>query len=165
MLSDHDGVRLVKHGGATNGFLSSFELYPDQHFGCTVLTNSDTGRELRDTVAGLAREEFLGIRDKQWLEHPVGGDALSEYAAEYRAMLTTSSVVVTNGSLHLTPYQNRRTGRIQPLPEAPARLVFYAPDRSVVTEGSHRGERCEFLRDAKGQIVWLRWDGRVARRQ
>jgi CubicO group peptidase (beta-lactamase class C family) len=165
MLVDHDGEPLVKHGGATNGFLSSFELFPQRRFGCTVLTNSDTGRELRDTVAAFARAEFLGLKDKRWTERKMAADALVEFAGDYRAMLTTSSVAVAGGSLQLTPHQNLRTGRVASLPDAPARLAFYAPDRTVVLEGSHRGERCEFLRDDGGHIAWLRWDGRIARRQ
>jgi CubicO group peptidase (beta-lactamase class C family) len=165
MLIDHDGERLVKHGGSTNGFLSSFELYPDRRFGCAVLTNSDTGRELRDTVAAFAREHFLGLRDKQWTELQIPPAALAEFVGEYRAMITTSSVAVVDGALLLTPRQTPRAGRVQPLPDAPARLAFYAPDRTIVMEGSHRGERCEFIRDEHGRIVWLRWDGRLARRQ
>jgi CubicO group peptidase (beta-lactamase class C family) len=165
MLVDHDGEPLVKHGGATNGFLSSFELFPRRRFGCTVLTNSDTGRELRDTVAAFARTEFLGLKDKRWTEQQMPADALADFAGDYRAMITTSSVAVRDGSLQLTPHQNLRTGRVASLPDLPVRLAFYAPDRTVVMEGSHRGERCEFLRDGNGHIVWLRWDGRLARRQ
>jgi len=165
MLSDCAGEQLVKHGGATNGFLSSFELYPDRRFGCTVLTNSDTGRELRDTVAAFAREELLELPDKQWPELRIAAATLAEFVGEYRAMITTSSVAVVGDALQLTPHENLRQGRIQPLPAPPARLRFWAPDRTVVVEGPHRGERCEFLRDERGRITWLRWDGRVARRQ
>jgi len=31
--------------------------------------------------------------------------------------------------------------------------------------GPRKGERVEFLRDAAGRIEWLRWDGRIARKQ
>jgi CubicO group peptidase (beta-lactamase class C family) len=164
MLSDHDGEPLVKHGGSTNGFLSSFELYPGRRFGCTVLTNSDTGRELRDTVAAFARKELLGLPDKQWPEYEIPADRLAEFVGEYRAMITTSNVAIADGRLQLTPQQNRPLGAARSLPAPPARLQFYAPDRTVVVEGPHRGERCEFLREG-GRITWLRWDGRVARRQ
>jgi hypothetical protein len=140
-------------------------MYPQRRFGCTVLTNSDTGRELRDTVAAFARTEFLGLKDKRWSEQKPPAGALVEFAGDYRAMITTSSVAVRDGSLQLTPQQNLRTGGALPLPDLPVRLAFYAPDRTVVMEGSHRGERCEFLRDDKRNIVWLRWDGRLARRQ
>jgi hypothetical protein len=46
----------------------------------------------------------------------------------------------------------------------PARLGFIAPDRAVVTNGPRKGERVEFLRE-RGAVAWLRWDGRIARRQ
>jgi hypothetical protein len=35
----------------------------------------------------------------------------------------------------------------------------------VILSGPRRGERVEFLRDESGHIAWLRWDGRLARRQ
>jgi hypothetical protein len=52
----------------------------------------------------------------------------------------------------------------QSLPDPAVPLSFYAPDRTVVMQGSHRGERCEFIRDASGQVAYLRWDGRLARK-
>jgi len=166
MLVDHDGVRLVKHGGATNGFLSSFELFPDRRFACTVLTNADTGRELRDSVAACARRELLGLPDRTWPSYPTTDAALGEYVGEYRAALTTSIVTIRDGVLELTPLPNARTDRrLEPLALPPAPLSFYAADRTVVRAGSHAGERCEFLRGAGGAVEWLRWDGRVARRR
>ncbi len=165
MLSDHAGHRLVMHGGATNGFLSSFETYPDDGFGVAVLTNSDTGREARNTIAWKAREHFIGLADPVYTETPVSESILSAYIGEYRAMLATSHVTVIDGVLHLQALQPVRTNRMhQSLPDPPVPLAVYAPDRTVVLHGSHRGERCEFIRDADGRIAWLRWDGRVARK-
>jgi len=52
-----------------------------------------------------------------------------------------------------------------PIPLPPADLSFQARDRAVILSGPRRGERVEFLRDESGDIAWLRWDGRLARRQ
>jgi CubicO group peptidase (beta-lactamase class C family) len=166
MLVDHDGARLVKHGGATNGFLSSFELFPDLRFACTVLTNADSGRELRNSVAAFARRELLGLPDKQWIERAPPDDALPDYVGVYRAALATCRVEIDDGALQLMPQSNRRADQaLQPLPATPARLSFYTTDRCIVLSGPHAGERCEFLRDDDGHIAWLRWDGRLAKRQ
>ena len=165
MLIDHDGHRMVQHGGATNGFLSSFEMFPDHAFGCAILTNSDTGREAKIAIAGEIRRHFLGIADKQWPSVEVSPAALAEYAGSYKAMLAQSNVEVIDGALHLTAVQPVRTNRtLQSLPDPAVPLSFYAPDRTVVMEGSHKGERCEFIRDASGQVAYLRWDGRLARK-
>jgi hypothetical protein len=156
----------VKHGGATNGFLSGFELAPDRMYGCTVLTNSFSGRELRDTVADAIREQFLGVGPITWPEVPAPGN-LEEYSGEYRAMLADITVAPGDGCLWLGARQPERSmhNRAQrQAPEPPVKLAFIGEDRCAVTEGSHRGERCEFLRGADGGIEWVRWDGRIARR-
>jgi hypothetical protein len=54
---------------------------------------------------------------------------------------------------------------LRPIPQPPAVLSFVGRDRTAVLTGPRRGERVEFLRDAAGRIEWLRWDGRIARRQ
>jgi CubicO group peptidase (beta-lactamase class C family) len=163
MLDDHNGVAVVKHGGATNGFLSAFELIPAQRFGCTVLTNADTGRELRDSVAGFVRREILALPDRQWTKYTPSSDVLAEYTGTYRAIITTSSICVSQGTLQLLPRANAAAADA-PSPE-PVTLTFHAPDRTVVMDGTHRGARCEFVRDATGKVTWLRWDGRLARRE
>ncbi len=164
MLADHNGVDVVKHGGATNGFLSAFELVPAQRFACTVLTNADAGRELRDSVADCVRREVLGLPDRRWAQYPVVPAGLAQYAGPYRAIITTSTVTANAGTLQLLPRSNMAgTGDTAP-PES-VTLTFHAPDQTVVMQGPHRGARCEFIRDPQGAIVWLRWDGRLARRQ
>jgi CubicO group peptidase (beta-lactamase class C family) len=168
MLNGSGSDRVVKHGGATNGHLSSFELMPGRGFGVTVLTNSDSGREARQTVADICRKHFLGSEAS--LPAPdaaLNGDT-SEYAGTYKAVLATLRVTSAPGGTYIvdeSPERQFAERRHRPLPPEPASIAFYAPDRSVVLEGSHRGEMCEFLRAPNGAIEWLRWDGRIARRE
>jgi hypothetical protein len=54
---------------------------------------------------------------------------------------------------------------LQPIPLPPATLSFTGVDAAAVLNGPRKGERVEFLRDAAGRIEWLRWDGRIARKQ
>ena len=163
MLDTIGETRVVKHGGATNGFLSSFDLLPDRGFGCTVLTNSDSGRELRQTVLEALRLHFTGVGVPEVVP-AASQPPLAEYAGNYASRLASLNLRVADGRLavHETAPDG---GRAQvAFGSQPAPLTFTAPDRMAVIEGPRRGERAEFLRGADGRIAFLRWDGRLARR-
>jgi CubicO group peptidase (beta-lactamase class C family) len=166
MLETMAGERIVKHGGATNGHLSSFELVPGRGYACTVLTNSDTGREARDTIAAACRRHFLGLEPDPIVALPVSAEALHEFAGTYRATLATLRVTAEEGGLVIedaTPQRQFAERAHAPLPQPPVWLAFTSTDRATVLEGPRAGERVEFLRDGSGVIEWLRWDGRIAR--
>ncbi len=169
MLDDAgEGQRLVKHGGATNGHLSSFEMVPSKRFAVTVLTNADAGRETRQTIADRAQQHFLGF-DKP-APRPAEGLTLdtAEYAGIYHATLEHLDVSVDGNRLRVVGTPPPRfvvDPNVRPIPLPPAPLSFTAPDTAAVLDGPRKCERVEFLRDASGRIEWLRWDGRIARRQ
>ena len=155
MLDGEGADRIVKHGGATNGHLSSFEMLPERGYAVTVLTNSDSGREARQTVADACRRHFLKSEAKLPAADPALAAGATQYAGIYRAVLATLRVTIgPDGRASVvdeTPERQFAERRLRPLPPEPAPIAFYAPDRAVVLEGSHRGERCEFLRDAGGR--------------
>jgi CubicO group peptidase (beta-lactamase class C family) len=160
------GEPLVKHGGATNGQLSSFELIPGKGFAVTVLTNSDTGRETRQTIADRCQEHFLGFGkpDPVAVEPPAG---LREYAGVYQSVLARLEVEVESGALTVadtSPERGFAERRHRPIPLPPAKLAFTGADATAVLDGPRKGERAEFLRGPGGTIEWMRWDGRIARR-
>lgn len=161
------GHKGVKHGGATNGHLSSFELMPTAGFAVTVLTNADAGRETRQTIADRCQEHFVGAGKPA----PVAAKGLapntSEYAGTYQSVLARLEVVADGDGLlvtDMTPERSLSERRHRPIPQPPARLLFTGPDATAVLDGPRRGERAEFLRGADGQVEWMRWDGRIARR-
>jgi hypothetical protein len=94
MLDTMRGERIVKHGGATNGHLSAIELVPARGYACTVLTNSDGGREARDTIAAACRRHFLGWEPEAIVPVAMPAEALLEYAGAYRATLATIEVSI-----------------------------------------------------------------------
>lgn len=158
--------RLVKHGGATNGHLSSFEMIPGRAFAVTVLTNSDTGRETRQTIADRCQEHFLGFGKPDPVAIAPPRD-LAEYAGTYQSVLARLEVVAEGRSLSVSdtsPERGFAERRHRPIPLPPAQLVFTASDATAVLDGPRKGERAEFLRGPDGRIAWMRWDGRIARR-
>jgi len=169
MLDDAGGGhRLVKHGGSIAGMLSSFEMIPSLGYAVTVLTNADTGRESRQTIADRCQEHFLGFGKPQPREAPGILVNLAEYAGVYHAALEHLDVRVDGDGLHVAGTPPPRfvvDPDRRPIPLPSAKLSFYVRDRAMVLSGPRRGERVEFLRDDAGCIAWLRWDGRIARRQ
>jgi hypothetical protein len=169
MLDDAgSGQRLVKHGGATNGQLSSFEMIPSKGFAVSVLTNADAGRETRQTIADRAQRLFVGF-DKP---EPRAAQGLSpdmqEYEGAYHATLEHLQVTARDGRLCIVGTPPPRfvvDPNLRPLPSPPATLSFTGVDAAAVLDGPRKGERVEFLRDSAGRIEWLRWDGRIARKQ
>lgn len=161
------GHRLVKHGGSIAGMLSSFEMIPALRFAVSVLTNADAGRESRQTIADRCQTHFLGF-GKPELPPEMPGVDVAEYAGTYHATLEHLDVRADANRLRVvgTPPPKFVVDReLRPIPRPPAVLSFVGRDRTAVLTGERRGERVEFLRDAAGRIEWLRWDGRIARRQ
>lgn len=166
MLDGAGPDRIVKHGGATNGHLSSFELFPGHGFAVTVLTNSDSGRTARQTVADACKRHFIGWQPPAVVPMQPQPD-LREYTGVYQSVLARLEVSAgANGliAIDATPERQFAEHRHRPLPPEPVDLVFVSPDATAVVTGSHAGERSEFLRGADGRIQWMRWDGRIARR-
>ena len=110
---------------------------------------------------------FLGFGKPE----PLDGAGLSSTCRNTRARITrrwnTSTCARRQSAAH------RRNAAaafvvdadLRPLPPPPAMLSFTARDAAAVLDGPRKGERVEFLRDAAGRIEWLRWDGRIARKQ
>jgi len=63
MLRHVGGMRIVEHGGATNGQLSAFLMAPERRFALTVLTNSDTGAQLNVEIINWALDHFCRAAD------------------------------------------------------------------------------------------------------
>jgi hypothetical protein len=166
MLDTVGGRRVVKHGGSINGQLSSFEFIPSLGYACTVLTNCDTGRDVRDTVAAACLKLFTGLERALPAPDPSLVGTLPGLAGHYRQRMAEFDVAVDGGTLVLHDRQAAWIAALEPRGADPPASVLqlFAPDRAVVISGSHRGETAEFLRDGSGNVAWMRWDGRLSAR-
>jgi CubicO group peptidase (beta-lactamase class C family) len=166
MLDTVGERRLVKHGGSINGQLSSFEFIPSLAYGCTVLTNCDSGRDVRDTVAARCLKLFTGLERTLPAPDPSLTPSLSELAGSYKQRMVELDVAVQGDALVLQDRQAAWIADIEPRASnpPPSLLQLFAPDRAVVLSGAHRGETAEFLRDGAGKVAWMRWDGRLSAR-
>jgi CubicO group peptidase (beta-lactamase class C family) len=165
LLSDVDGVRVVEHGGTTNGHLSAFTMVPERRFAITVLTNSTRGGELHHAVVDRALAHYLGVRHRPPKPLRSGTVDAHAFAGRYIDGLRQSAfdlVALRDGRLKGT--LSSLDGEESPVPIAPFHVAFYAADRAVVQDSRIKGSRLEFLRDERGRLRFVRVGGRLMRR-
>lgn len=164
LISDLGDVRLVAHGGTTNGHLSAFDMVPARNFAVTVLTNSSRGGEVHRAVVKAALDIYLGVTHEPPAPRPDNGLELDRYAGRYSDAFKTWGIV-------LEPNGRRLRGRFEwldpddedPIPPA-FHLAFVEPDKTVIQGGRLGGLTADFLRDKRGRVQWLRYGGRILRR-
>jgi len=170
MVRDVGGVRVVSHGGATNGQLSAFEMVPERKFAVTVLTNADRGAELHREVVRWALEAYLGVVEDEPQTLDLSKERRAEYLGTYRTMLSTFEVTDEDGELAVRPVKVDvpaafRSAESPPPPLPPAAQIrLVSPDGFVVARGPTRGATGFFRRDPSGHVVWMNFGGRLARR-
>ena len=167
-LTPVDGATIARHGGGTNGQIAELCMVPARQFAVVVLANSDTARALCDEASHRALAEYLGlaIPDPAPLDLPPA--ALAPYVGRYDAAAIACQVSPGPEGLRLQAlYKAMAAASGQPPPPAlpTVRLAFYAADRFVVLDDPLRGQHGEFLRDAKGRVVWLRFRMRLLARE
>lgn len=167
-LSSIDGVRTVRHGGATNGQLSAFVMVPERDFAVAVLTNANRGVEMHGEVVRWTLDHYCGLREPEHAAVPVAADALAQYVGTYAAPL--SDITITRAGDALMAQTTPKGGfpqRISTPPPAPppTRVEFIGADWIRALDEPFKGNKAEFLRDPDGSVGWLRWGGRAARKQ
>ena len=159
MLSTLGGKRVLLHGGSTNGQQSAFLLLPDEQFGITVLTNSESG-------AILAEETTLWVLDRLYglsLPEPAPLDSsqveLTDYVGNYPSGTGANlEVSEQDGELLLNVTING-----EPLPDGSGPLVMVDDDRAVF-DFAGMPFLTDFLRDDAGHVAWIRFSGRLSPR-
>ena len=171
MIRDAGGVRLVSHGGGTNGQISAFSIVPERGFAVAVLTNSSKGQELQQELVRWALERFLGVSEAEPEPLHLDEAALREFCGAYRS--DTSVVEVSAGDARLLVslgyteegLQQYRTVSDEP-PEVPPPFAIglIGDDRYTVLDGPFRGIKGNFVR-RDGRVSGVNLGGRLAVRQ
>jgi CubicO group peptidase (beta-lactamase class C family) len=169
LLRDVQGVRMVYHGGATNGQMSAFWMVPERGFAFTSLTNADKGGELNNELSSWVREHYLGIIEPEPAPMPMSAEQLASYAGEYemagmRQVLALTmeddALLVSTVDMDVSSYTDTPSE-----PPPPAHIRPYAPDRFLIVDGPGKGRKVEFLRERDGKLAWLRLSRIYRKRQ
>jgi hypothetical protein len=165
-LRDVEGVRIVQHGGSTNGQQALFEFAPERHFALTILTSADAGIQLNDEVERWILQEYLGISEPQPMHQLRSDTDLVEYVGTYETAMASLTARVKDGNLELEyaligEYPADTPPQLPP----PIAVAFYAEDSVIALAGPLESVKGEFLRDDRRQIAWLRFGGRLHKRR
>src|SRR3954452_1178969 len=172
LLRDVDGVRLVGHGGTTNGQYSEFVMVPERGFALISMTNSGpNGSELNTKLEKWALEHFLGLTDVEPEQLALGDEALAQYVGSYETIAASCAIRAEGGRLlakvEIKPEMLavlRESGEDVDEEQPPIALAILAGDgdQYVVPDGPAKGMRGYFSRDADGHVNGVHLGGRLA---
>lgn len=164
-LREIEGVRIVEHGGGTNGQVSEFMFAPERNFALTLLTNANRGGELALSPVKWALKQYLGIAETEPVPEFRSDQELAAYAGRYTSSVTALDLTMQEGALVVAMSQHDFPADTPPPVPPPFRMAVCGTDRVVALDGPMEGTTAEFLRDNDGAIEWLRMGGRIHRRE
>jgi CubicO group peptidase (beta-lactamase class C family) len=168
-----NGVVTAAQGGTGGGHCLHVQLVPDRDLAFALLTNHAEGwrliqhveRKILESYETLALTPNQATGGNRGVSEDMRGHAtplaaqpaLDQYAGKYeRPPVTTYDLRVEGGAL--------RSGK-----PPGVSYTFYGPDVAYVasedgTGGAYVGMPVEFIRNAAGNVGWIRVNGRIARR-
>jgi CubicO group peptidase (beta-lactamase class C family) len=164
--SDGRAVTIIRHGGATNGQMSSFWFIPQLQFGFTIMGNSDKAGLLNEKLSTWLRGYALGLPKPTVvpLDRPI-----AEYLGRYIGPAFGTAIEITerNGVImrSVIPGDTASVTATPPSPPLPARCQLIHPESLIITEGEFERTKYEFIRDDSGAIAWLRAAGRLYKKE
>jgi CubicO group peptidase (beta-lactamase class C family) len=169
LMRDVDGVRLVGHGGTTNGQLSAFQLVPERDFAVTILTNSTGGGQLHRDILSWVLDRYLGLKQPEPEPLALSDAALAEYTGEYESAMTVLTLRADAGRLmgetRFTAaaeqrFQDQNPGARPPQPP-PVTLAVVGKDLLLALDGPTKGLRASIYRGEDGAVKGINFGGRV----
>jgi CubicO group peptidase (beta-lactamase class C family) len=157
------GVMTAAHGG-TLGHISLLELVPERQMALAIMTNHNEGWRLIQDVERTALTVLGGLtRDPA---QTIGHRGLNETMADAPILARQPDPAPYVGTYRRPPLNNVNTVAAEngQLTLDGNAIAFYAPDRAIVTAGTPRGNPIEFIRTPQGAVGWVRYIGRIARK-
>ncbi len=164
-MREVNGAKMFGHGGGANGQITNLQIIPALKMAFAILTNGDQGTTLINTVTSRILEQYLNIAPTHGTPMEISMSQLELYVGKYDAPMDWIDLSMRDGELIL---QLTERGGF-PLPSSPpsptqpppVRAAFYANDKIFVLDDPFKDGHGEFLRDANGEIEWLRLGGRI----
>jgi CubicO group peptidase (beta-lactamase class C family) len=168
MLRNIGDVRIITHSGGTNGQISLFLTVPERKFAMVVLTNNGSGGQLTMQIMKWAVKHYLDAEDPKPALQERTTEQLQEFAGTYQAALSKLEITVADGTLkaQVTPMGGfpKKDSPAGPTPP-PVSVGVIGEDQLIALDPPFADTRIDILRGPEGNIEWLRFGSRTARKQ
>ena len=174
LLRDIDGVRIVGHGGSTNGQYSDFLMVPERGFAFSSMSNcGPNGSQLNHELSQWALEHYLGLVEKDPEPILLSEEALAAYVGRFETIAAIADITADAGRLLVTvevkPEMRAALSEAgeevpEEQPPIPLGLLYHDGDEYVVSEGPAKGMKGYFVREADGSVSGVHLGGRLATR-
>lgn len=158
-----DGVTLVEHNGATNGFTARLTTVPERGFAIAILTNHASGGAAHTAISKVALERYLGIPDEPAPVVAVETDRLVARNGTYRQKLADLTLTANEGGYDVSvvnhnPFSHETSDGM------PFRLAPVNADATIFVAqgGPSDGAYADFILNGDGGVRFLRMGGRLA---
>jgi len=150
-----DDVQVGFHDGDTRGQYASLYLAPNAGFAIPVLTNSNWST-LKQTIVAEALRTYLGVADRppQPIHVPDADEA--RVIGRHTGQIAAIELRRNNGALTFSWVPETSIG----MSSESSPVAFCATDCLVLLE---TGATADLLRDATGDVVWVRFWGSLYR--
>ncbi|MFC4453715.1 serine hydrolase domain-containing protein [Deinococcus sonorensis] len=151
-IDQYDDAMVLSHGGTTLGQQSDFWVSPDRKVGFIAMTNGSNGHAYNRKLSEWVKREVLGVTPPETGTHQPSEDELNTLAGSYLVVGQPMkiNVEVRDGVLTLL-IPDTASGGVKD-----AALRFIAPDQAIIDGGDMDGYAIDFLRDAQGQVEFLK---------
>ena len=160
-----DGVRLIGHGGSTNGFNARLTLIPERRYAVAILTNSGRGSKMYEEVIEERLGRRFGLRAPRPLPISLPAEALARFAGVYRQPDGVVTLTATaDGLRREMTFRDVLNNKEETFPPEELRPISET-EFIVVTPGDNESQRVDFLLGADGRPRFLRMGGRLNERE
>jgi len=168
-INDEGGKRKISHGGGTVGQVSLLMIVPERQFVIVIFTNANQGGGVTSDVSRWALEKYLGIpKSKEPIPIESSVTDLTPYVGRYAHPLAEVELGILAGKLvgqwmFKQGFPSKDVS--PPPPPPPMSLALCEKDRLLVLDGTDRDSLIDVIRKPDGTIGWLRWNGRICKRE
>lgn len=160
-----DGVRLILHGGSTNGFNARLLLIPERLYAIAVLTNSGRGATMYGDVVEARLAEKFGLNTPKPETITLPKKTLDRFAGIYHQTdLRVTITATAEGLRGDSTFRDMLSHKELTYPTEELRPIG-AHEFMVIAPDEEQGSRWDFILDGRGHPKYLRMGGRLYDRE